>query len=285
MNGFVNIFKPSGTSSAYATGAVKRKFNTPCGHMGTLDPMASGILPVGVGKASRLFRFITEKKKTYRARYKFGIFTDTLDVTGKIEATTDNIPAEAEIKAALPQFVGEIMQKPPKYSAKSVGGRRGYELARKGVEFDLPEKQVTVYRYEFLGKTADCGENEFEFEIECGGGTYIRSLARDLGEKLGSLAAMSALMRTSSGIFNAKNCVGLEEFKNCENPESFLIKPELTVNFPEIVLSEKEARRILNGIFDYRVKEDGLFKVFNEKEFLGVGSATDGILRIEAYVR
>ncbi len=285
MKGFINLYKPCGVSSAFAVGAVKRKFNTPCGHMGTLDPMASGILPVGVGKASRLFQFITEKKKTYRARFKFGVSTDTLDVTGTVEKTTDIIPTEEEIKAALLSFTGEIMQRPPKYSAKSVGGRRGYELARKGVDFDLPEKKVSVFRYEFLGKTEDCGENEYAFEIDCGGGTYIRSLARDLGEKLGSLAVMSALERTASGIFTKENSVTLEEFKNSDDPEKFLIKPELTVNFPEIILSDREATRILNGIFDYRVEKDGLYKVFNEKEFLGVGEAANGILRIKAYVR
>lgn len=285
MKGFINLYKPCGVSSAYAVGAVKRKFNTPCGHMGTLDPMASGILPVGVGKASRMFQFLTEKKKMYRARFKFGILTDTLDVTGSVEKTTDFIPEERDIKKVLPLFTGEIMQKPPKYSAKNVGGRRGYELARKGVDFDLPCKKVSVFSFECAGKTADCGDNEYEFIIECGGGTYIRSLARDLGEKLGSLAVMSALERTVSGVFRKENSVTLEEFINSDNPENFLIKPELTVNFPEIFLSQKEAERILNGVFDYPVKTDGLYKVFNEKEFLGVGEAANGILRIKAYVR
>ena len=283
MKGFINLFKPEGMSSAYAAGAVKWKLKIPCGHMGTLDPMASGILPVGVGKTSRLFDYILDKKKTYRAKFRFGFSTDTLDVTGKTENTTTFIPSEEEIRSVLSSFTGEIMQKPPRFSAKSVCGKRGYQLARKGVDFDLPEKKVNVYRFDCLGKTE--GENEFLFEIDCGGGTYIRSLARDLGEKLGSLCTMSALCRTASGIFDIKNSVGVEEFKNSDEPEKYLIKPELALNFPEIVLTEREATRILNGIFDYKTEKDGLYKVFCEEEFWGVGESTNGILRIKAYVR
>lgn len=282
MKGFINLIKPEGMSSAYAVGAVKRTFHLPCGHMGTLDPMASGALPVGLDKTCRLFPYLLDKKKVYRAKFRFGILTDTLDITGEVQKTSGYIPDIATVNAALPQFIGKIAQTPPKYSAKCVDGKRGYQLARKGVEFTLEKKEVTVYSFVCEGQTDD---NEYEFTIECGGGTYIRSLARDLGEACGTFGTMSALCRTASGIFSTRNGVGVEELKNSENPEKYLIKPELALDFPELVLSRASAKRILDGIFDYRADNDGLYKVFCEDDFWGVGEVTEGILRIKAYVR
>ena len=142
MNGFINLIKPSGMSSAYAVGKAKKKFNMPCGHMGTLDPMAEGVLPVGIGKASRLFQYLLDKEKTYVARFLFGVDTDTLDVTGERTRVTGVIPDTNTIKSVLNNFVGEIDQVPPRYSAKCVDGKRGYQLARQGVEFELPPKIV-----------------------------------------------------------------------------------------------------------------------------------------------
>ena len=282
MKGFINLIKPEGMSSAYAVGAVKKKLRVSCGHMGTLDPMASGVLPVGVGRATRLFPYLSDKRKVYRAKFRFGFSTDTLDVTGSTEKTAAHIPDEKEILAVIPEFTGVIKQVPPRYSAKCVNGKRGYQLARRGVDFTLAEKEVSVYGFELVGRT---GEDEYEFLIECGGGTYIRSLARDLGVRCSSLAVMSALRRTRSGIFSDNDGVGVEEFVNSDAPEKYLIAPELTLDFPEIALTESEAKRILDGIFDYKVDKDGYYKVFCCREFWGVGEATDGILRIKTYVR
>ncbi|MBE7087198.1 MAG: tRNA pseudouridine(55) synthase TruB, partial [Clostridiales bacterium] len=133
MKGFINVIKPAGMSSAYAVGAVKKKFNCPCGHMGTLDPMASGVLPVGLGKTSRLFDYLLDKTKTYVATFKFGLTTDTLDSTGSIIDSTDYIPTETEIEEKLKDFIGDIEQVPPKYSAKCIDGKRGYQLARRNI--------------------------------------------------------------------------------------------------------------------------------------------------------
>jgi len=282
MTGFINILKPSGMGSTYAVTAVKKKFNLPCGHMGTLDPMASGVLPVGIGKTSRLFPYMLEKTKTYRAKFKFGILTDTLDITGKTEKESDYIPTLSEIEKVLPEFIGEIMQVPPKYSAKCVDGKKGYALARRGVDFELAPKKVLIEKITLLEQT---GDTEYEFEIVCGGGTYIRSLARDIGEKCGSLAAMSALTRTQSGIFTLENGVPFEEFKESKEPEKYIIPSDLAVNFPKIVLSEKEAQKILNGVFSDHGYEDGLHRVYNQDKFWGVGESRNGILKIKSYVR
>ena len=151
MKGFINLYKPAGISSAAAVSAVKKKFHTPCGHMGTLDPMAEGVLPVGIYKTSRLFQYLLDKDKSYVARFRFGFTTDTLDVTGSVTETTGIVPSEEEIKAVLPAFIGEIEQIPPKYSAKCIDGKRGYQLARKGVEFELqPKKARFLKRYNRL---------------------------------------------------------------------------------------------------------------------------------------
>ena len=282
MNGFINLIKPQGMSSAYAVGAVKKKYNCPCGHMGTLDPMASGVLPVGVGHASRLFRYMLDKEKTYEADFMFGLSTDTLDITGMQDGKTDFIPDVNLIKSVLDEFTGEIEQIPPKYSAKCIDGKRGYQLARKGVDFTLCPKKVNIKEIRLIKQVS---ETEYRFTITCGGGTYIRSLARDIGLRTGSLAVMSRLVRTSSGAFDIDNAVELEDFKNERDLNKYLIPADRAVNFPKLILDSDTANKILNGIFENHGYDDGLYRVYKESEFWGVGRAKEGILKIEAYVR
>ena len=282
MKGFINLIKPEGMSSAYAVGAVKKKFNCPCGHMGTLDPMASGVLPVGVGKASRLFQYLLDKEKTYVAKFRFGFTTDTLDVTGSVTETTKKIPTLLEINEVLKNFIGEIDQVPPKYSAKCIDGKRGYQLARKGIEFELAPKKVTILDVKCLGQTS---EDEFAFKIDCKGGTYIRSLARDIGLITGSLGVMSELKRTSCGIFNLYNGVTVQEVCDSDDVSKYIIPAENAVSFEKLILSADRAEKILNGVFENYGYADGTYRVFNESEFWGVGECVDGVLRIKAYVR
>ncbi len=282
MNGFINLIKEKGMSSAYAVTAVKKKFNCPCGHMGTLDPMAEGVLPVGVGRASRLFQYLLDKEKTYVARFIFGYTTDTLDVTGQTTDTTLNKVNIQDIKKVMNEFVGEIDQIPPKYSAKCIDGKRGYQLARQGVEFELAPKKVTIISAECLGQV---DEQEFEFRFVCKGGTYIRSLARDIGVRLNSLGVMSALDRTACGIFCKEKGVTVQEFIDAVDAERFLIKPDETVSFDKLVLNNADATKILNGVFENKGYKDGVYRVYNESEFWGVGKAENGVLRINTYVR
>lgn len=282
MKGFINIIKPEGMSSAHAVNSVKRKFNCPCGHMGTLDPMASGVLPVGIGKTSRLFQYLMNKKKTYVARFRFGYTTDTLDTTGLTTDTTSVVPDINLINSVLPRFIGDIEQIPPKYSAKCVDGKRGYQLARRGVEFELPPKTVSVLGIECLGQTE---ENEFEFKIDCRGGTYIRSLARDIGVSCGSLGVMSALSRTACGIFDYANGVALDEFISADNAEKFIIPADDAVDFEKLHLRAEQAQKILDGVYENYGVKDGVYRVYNVDEFWGIGKAKDGTVRIEAYVR
>ena len=282
MKGFINLYKPSGMSSAYAVGAVKHKFNVPCGHMGTLDPMASGILPVGIGKTSRLFPFLLDKKKTYVATIKFGVSTDMLDTTGKVTETTDVLPDKKTVENVLGKFIGEIDQVPPNYSAKCVNGKRGYELSRKGVEFELPPKKVVIYDVKMLEQIDN---EQYKLEITCGGGTYIRSLCRDIGFSCNSLAVMSGLERTASGKFDISTAVTVEEFKASFNPEKYIIPADYAVDFPKLVLSSERAQKILDGVFENHGYKDGTYRVYNQDDFWGIGQAKDGVLRITSYVR
>ncbi len=282
MTGFINLIKPSGMSSAYAVGAVKKKFNCPCGHMGTLDPMAEGVLPVGVGKASRLFQYMLDKEKTYIARFIFGYTTDTLDITGRKTESCDKIPSIDEIRGVLKDFIGEINQVPPKYSAKCINGKRGYELARNGVDFTLEAKKVNILNIECLGQIS---ENEFEFTIDCKGGTYIRSLARDIALSVGSLGVMSKLVRTKCGVFSMDNGVKIDQFKQETDLNKYLIASDTAVSFEKLNLTKVQAQKILDGVYENYGFNDGTYRVYNQGAFIGVGKVEEGILRINSYVR
>ena len=282
MRGFINVIKPEGMNSSVAVAIVKRKFKVPCGHMGTLDPMASGVLPIGLGKTSRLFQYLLDKVKTYRTRVIFGYSTDTLDVTGKKDGETCIVPTKEQIEQILPSFIGEIEQMPPKFSAKCIDGKRGYELARSGVDFELKPKRVTILDIKLVGQTA---ENEFEFTVDCKGGTYIRSIARDLGLKLNTLGVMSYLRRERCGIFDLSNGVTIEDLKVSENPEEFIIPSDNAVSFEKIVLDNVTANKILNGLYENIGVKDGTYRVYNGEEFWGVGESVNGILKIKSYVK
>ena len=278
MTGFINVNKSAGVSSAREVNIIKRLTGTPCGHMGTLDPMASGVLPVAIGNAARLFDYFLNKRKKYIAVFRFGVDSDTLDTTGNILSEGGYVPSEEEIKSKLSSFEGEILQIPPKYSAKNICGKRGYELARAGVEFELAPKKVNIYSLKLL-KQVNCAE--FEFEIECGGGTYIRSIARDLGASLETSAVMSALIREESGIFNIKDAVSTDNL-TVENIKNFIIPTQNVLPFEEIYPKGSEAKRLFNGLSIKCDLADGIYKIFTEnREFYGLAEVKQSSLRIK----
>ncbi|MCL2630449.1 MAG: tRNA pseudouridine(55) synthase TruB [Firmicutes bacterium] len=216
LNGFINLYKEAGMTSAKAVaitqGILKRKGFpvSKIGHLGTLDPDAEGVLPIALGKATKLFESFLKKKKVYFAKFLFGKTSDTLDASGIITEENNIITSLNEIQAVLPCFLGEIDQMPPNYSAKSVNGVRAYELARKGKEVNLSPKTVTIYSCEVLEKLS---ENLFSFRITCGGGTYIRALARDIAIKAGTVGLMQYLKREESGNFNIKDSKTLNDLR------------------------------------------------------------------------
>lgn len=236
MNGIVIINKPVGLTSQQVVSRVKKILNqSKVGHLGTLDPLASGVLPVSIGRATKLFDFYLKKTKTYIAKFTFGQETDTLDSAGQVIVESKVIPLKQQILEVLSKLTGILEQMPPKYSAKKVNGFRAYELSRKGVEFELKPKQIEVKSFELLRQI---DEKTFEFLIDCSSGTYIRSLARDLGYLCGSCAYMSGLKRTRSGEFLIDMAVELDNLTSSD------------VIPVEKVLSGIERVEIPNNLYD-----------------------------------
>ncbi len=280
--GFFNVNKPSGIVSSTVVNKLKWLTGVPCGHMGTLDPLASGVLPVGVGNATRLFDYFLNKEKEYVAEFTFGMDSDTLDSTGEL-VYSGRIPTAAEIEAVLPSFFGDIMQVPPKYSAKNVNGRRGYDLARAGVEFELPPKQVHIYGMELLG-AVEGKTDAFRIKIRCGGGTYIRSLARDIAQALGTKAVMSALNRTQSGCFTLPKAIDfdvLQQDPTLEELEKYLIPTQEVLPFEDLLLTERQSQKLFNGQRIPVEKADGLYKIYRDGLFYGVAEVKNGLAKAE----
>ena len=282
--GFFNVDTPSGIVSSTVVNKLKWLTGVPCGHMGTLDPLASGVLPVGVGNATRLFDYFLEKEKEYVAEFTFGVDSDTLDSTGNL-VYGGRVPTAEEITAVLPEFFGDIMQIPPKYSAKNVNGQRGYDLARAGVEFELSPKKIHIYDMELLGM-ADGKEDTYRIKIRCGGGTYIRSIGRDIAERLGTNAVMSELRRKQSGVFTEENALPfdrlLDENLTAEELESFILPTESVLPFETLTLTTRNWEKIFNGVAVSTEACDGLYKFYNvDGSFYGIAEVVSGRAKLK----
>ncbi len=280
MNGIINAYKPSGISSAAAVGKIKHALGYGhIGHMGTLDPIGEGVLLVGVGKGARLFDHYLKKSKTYEASFAFGTCTDTLDITGKITGTTGNIPAQSDIALALKRFIGTQEQLPPAYSAKSVGGVRAYELARKGITAELKPSVITVGAFDLLRKT---GENEYMFRIDCSAGTYIRSLCRDLAAGLGSLAVMTSIKRTRCGAFFAENSIKIEDI----TPDIVIPLNVALSDMPRYDAPDAAYKKIVNGVpYEADDAPDGEFTLYCRGELIGIGVKSDRGIKTKTFLK
>lgn len=245
MNGFLSLIKPVGVSSFEVVRRVKRITGEKAGHLGTLDPIATGVLPVAVGKATKLIPYINASRKIYQAEITFGIQTDTLDSSGKIveEKKFKHITKENLIDI-FKKFTGKILQVPPKFSALKYKGRRFYELARKNIEVgDPPERTVNIERIELLSFKLP----KVSIKVTCSGGTYIRSLARDIGLALNSVAHLSGLVRLEDGTFKISSSISLEEAE--KNFRKHIKSPEEILNFSSLKFDKKDIVRIKNGEF------------------------------------
>lgn len=282
MIGFICINKKAGDSSAYCVNKVKKKLKSKCGHLGTLDPLASGVLPVAVGQATRLFDILLNKEKTYVATFDFAYTTPSLDLETEPNRYSESLPSEEDINKVIPDLIGEVEQIPPSYSAKFIDGKRSYKLARKGVAVELPPKKVTIYSIKLLEKVTD---SAFKFEIRCGGGTYIRSIVRDMAAALRCVGVMTNLTRVKSGEFDISNSITLEDFLDSKEPSKYLIKPETVLDYPTVTLDKTQSKRLLDGLKDVYDLPCGLYKVFSLDEFWGVGEVVGGILKMKVYVR
>lgn len=211
-NGWINLYKPYGMTSTHAVTAVKKFIHpTKIGHAGTLDPLATGVLPLALGEATKTVSYMMEAIKTYRFTVQFGVATDTDDMEGSVIKRSDVIPSMAEMQSLLPEFTGTIMQTPPIYSAIRVQGKRAYDLARKGDTPTLAERPVHIH-------TLECVQQEdaehMTYEVTCGKGTYVRSLARDIAARAGSCGHVTALHRCRVGSFLDERAISLDALEN-----------------------------------------------------------------------
>lgn len=290
MDGFINILKPPGMTSSDAVLAVRRLLprKTAVGHGGTLDPDAAGVLPVCVGKATRLFDYIIDKKKTYVGEICLGVSTDTADASGKILEKADRIPSAEELREILGEFTGEISQTPPIYSALKKGGKKLYELARAGEEVEIEARRVHIHALTYLAQTAP---NRHLIRIDCGKGVYIRSLMRDIGERLSCPAHMSFLLRSAAGAFTVENGVTIEEIKRPGAIERALFPMDTLLQaYPRADVKSEFRKRIQCGnpvqpewLLKPIEGEGEIIRVYVDNEFSGMAQMrTDGTYAFRA---
>lgn len=280
MNGLINLYKPSGISSAAAVGKVRRILGEKkVGHMGTLDPMAEGVLVLGVGKSARLFDYLAGKRKSYIAKFKFGYETDTLDKLGTTTATTDDIPSVDAVLNATLSLVGKQSQIPPVYSAKHIDGQRAYKLARSGVSVDVKPADIEIFGAELVCQPR---MDEFVFSIDCSAGTYIRSICRDVARLCGSLATLEYLQRTSSGNFKVTDSLTFENLEILK--EKAIVPPSAAVDLPKYEVAA-ELRSDLDNGRAIRCGIEGNALVYCGGELYGIGCSENGVLKVKTYLK
>lgn len=245
LTGLLNVFKPAGWTSRDVVNRIERLVKpAKAGHAGTLDPLATGVLVVCVGTSTRLISGVQEREKEYRAVFQLGCRSDTDDNTGEItNVEVPRIPIRSDIETLLPQFIGEIQQTPPQFSAVHVDGQRAYALARQGQSVDIAPRQVHVHRLEILAYEWP----RLELLIECGSGTYVRSIGRDLGELLGCGAIMTELLRSRIGPFRADQAVAVDDLQR-DTVARYLLPPARAVeHWPQHVCTDTELWEIAHG--------------------------------------
>ena len=279
MNGIVIIDKPQGWTSQDVTARLRRVFQTRrIGHGGTLDPMATGVLPVFVGRATRGVEFFEHAEKVYETTIRFGLTTDTEDITGKTITESEVHLTEADLLNVLPKFRGDILQVPPMYSAIKVNGQKLYDLARKGREVERQPRSITIHELEML----DFAGNEARLRVRCSKGTYIRTLCKDIGEALGCGGCMAALRRVEAGEYTLEGSIPLRQLLDISEAGEdveHLLRPVDTMfaSHAKLSLNEKQARLVKNGNAFASDCADGTYRVYApDGEFLALCRAEGG---------
>ena len=292
MDGIFLINKEKGFTSHDIVNKVKHIFNEKVGHTGTLDPNATGLLPILIGKGTKLSQYLINHDKEYEVTLKLGVKTDTGDSEGKIldEQNVDiSIMNQEKIEKVLTSFIGKQMQTPPIYSAIKVKGKKLYEYARKNIQVDIEPRKIEIYNI-FL-RCLDENDNIIKFKVKCSKGTYIRSLCENIAEKLGTIGYMKELNRIKVGIFDIKSSIKLEELEKNKNNKEFLEKNIISIENlfthlygenNKIILNEKKLRLFINGVkLSYDLQE-GQYRVYNSRnEFIGVGNVENKLLKRE----
>ncbi len=295
MDGIILINKQKGYTSHDAVNKVKHILNEKVGHTGTLDPNATGLLPVLVGKGTKLSQYLINHDKEYEVELKLGIKTNTADSEGKIleeKEVQESILEKENIQNILQSFIGKQKQVPPIYSAIKVNGKKLYEYARKNIDIELKPREIEIYKITLLD--IDKKENIVKFIVKCSKGTYIRSLCEDIAAKLGTVGYMKELDRLQVGVFKIEDSIIIEELeKNKNNPE-FLEKHIISIekafiqiygNANYIELDEKKLELLYNGVKLKNNKTSGLYRIYDkQKNFIGIAKLENGYLKREIWL-
>ena len=281
MNGIILVDKPQDWTSHDVVAKLRGVLHERrIGHSGTLDPLATGLLVVFVGRATRAVEFAEADSKEYLAGLRLGVSTDTQDITGNVIAKCNALPDEAAVRETLCRFIGDIEQIPPMYSAIKIGGKKLYELARRGESVERTPRKITVSSIDIVDKDG----TDYILNISCSKGTYVRTLCNDIGDALGCGACMSSLRRTRAGAFSVDEAHSLEDIEAAalEDRLSDIILPvdALFAPFPKLTVSESAAKRLKNGNVIKVSAEDGDYRVYSDsEEFLLLGRVEDGKLK------
>ena len=277
MDGIVIVDKPQDWTSQDVTARLRRVFNTRrIGHGGTLDPMATGVLPVFVGRATRGVEFFEHAEKTYETVLRLGLTTDTEDITGTVLTEAPVSVTDEQVEGALDAFRGEIMQVPPMYSALKVNGQKLCDLARKGKTVERQPRPITIYELTLLER----GENTLRLRVRCSKGTYIRTLCKDIGEALGCGGCMESLRRVSAGEYTIAEAVPLQELLDTVEPETYLRGVDTMFrNYPAVTLTANQEKRCRNGnTFSVKLPE-GTYRAYSQSgEFLMLAKVEAGVM-------
>ena len=278
MNGLLIINKQKGFTSHDVVNVIRKKLNTKkVGHTGTLDPNATGVLPILVGKATKISKYLIEHDKTYIATIKLGEKTDTGDSEGQVIETkkvSENLEKE-EIEQALTDFLGKQKQLPPMYSAIKINGKKLYEYAREGQEVKVEPRDIEIYKIKLL----EYKNNKIKFEVECSKGTYIRTLCEDIANKLGTLGYMEELQRTKVNNFDIKDAISLEYLDKVTIKEKIISIEEIFKDKPNIDLNNGKLELFLNGVQLTHDLNNGLYRIYNNSKFIGLGIVKNKLLK------
>ncbi len=277
MNGIVIVDKPAGWTSQDVTARLRRVFNTRrIGHGGTLDPMATGVLPVFVGRATRAVEFFEHAEKTYEATLRLGLTTDTEDITGTVLQEQPVSLPQSTFLEILSGFVGKIQQIPPMYSALKVNGQKLCDLARRGKEVERQPREIEIFRLECLEFSGDTAR----LLVHCSKGTYIRTLCKDIGEKCGCGGCMAALRRVTAGEYTIEEAIPLEMLLEAQDPEKYLLAVDTPFRkFPQVQLTANQEKRCRNGNAFSISLEDGTYRAYGQNgEFLMLAKVESGVM-------
>lgn len=277
MIGAVIINKPKGITSSNVVIKVKKILSCKrVGHLGTLDPMATGVLVVCINKATRLFDYYLNKRKTYIAEFTFGYETDTFDSEGIVTNSCENIPTYEEVSEKLKKFIGTFNQLPPMYSAKKVNGKKAYQYAREGKVVNLKANKVHISQFEILQKV----NNTFRFIISCSAGTYIRSLCRDLAHSLNSFATMTYLNRVKVGQFDKSQAIDYDRLTLDTIKTNLIPIEDLLCDFDKKIVNDDEFKKLINGV-SINDNVDGEKLIMYQNQVVGIGKTQNGNLKIK----